>query len=171
MKLTKEIRAAFVRAVINDVPTVDYLQMIRRSIIAEAVSQLPPKVLAVYNDKNLSDWVKTDWNYYFSVSVSHPSCDGKPINVPVTVAAQCEEWLRLHKEQEATIRKLRESLSGAAASVTTRKALAALLPEFEKYLPVDEQQALRSVPAIANVVADFAKAGWPKAKQQQGAKA
>ena len=48
-----------------------------------------------------------------------------------------------------------------------------MLPEFEKYLPADEQKALRSVPVVANLVADFTKAGWPKDKaaRKEGATA
>ena len=44
----------------------------------------------------------------------------------------------------------------------TRAALAAALPEFEKYLPADEPKALRSLPSMANVASEFVKAGWPK---------
>jgi hypothetical protein len=46
--------------------------------------------------------------------------------------------------------------------VSTRKALVDLLPEFEKYLPADEAKAIASLPAVANVLSDFVKAGWPK---------
>ena len=55
----------------------------------------------------------------------------------------------------------------AAMSCTTRKALANLLPEFEQYLPEDTPAAIRSLPAIANIVADFSKAGWPKDKTKE----
>ena len=60
---------------------------------------------------------------------------------------------------------LAEKLRAVAYSVTTRKALAAALPEFEKYLPPDDAAAIRTLPVVANVVADFVKAGWPKGKK------
>jgi hypothetical protein len=41
------------------------------------------------------------------------------------------------------------------------------LPEFEKYLPEDEAQAVRALPVVTNVVADFVKAGWPTKKAQK----
>ena len=55
--------------------------------------------------------------------------------------------------------------SSPALGASTRKGLADALPEFEKYLPADEPAAVRSLPVVANVVADFVKAGWPKGKQ------
>lgn len=32
-------------------------------------------------------------------------------------------------------------------------------------VPADEPKALRSLPALANVAADFVKAGWPKGRK------
>lgn len=37
------------------------------------------------------------------------------------------------------------------------------MPEAEKYLP-KEAKSSTNVPAVANVVADLVKAGWPKGK-------
>jgi hypothetical protein len=65
-----------------------------------------------------------------------------------------------HEQNQARTR-LRNQLEQAAASATTTKALAEMFPEFAKYLPAEETKA-RNLPAIANVVADFVKAGWPK---------
>lgn len=39
---------------------------------------------------------------------------------------------------------------------------------IDSLMPEDEQQACKTLPAIANVVSDFVAAGWPK---QQGATA
>jgi len=65
-------------------------------------------------------------------------------------------------EQERQRVALRDKLKRAAASFTTRKQLAEAMPEFEKYLPADEAAAIRSLPAVTNVVGDFQRAGWPK---------
>ena len=166
MRLTKTIREAFVRAAIADVPTTDYLQLVRDAVLADLVAKLPPKVRAVWDDPKLRHWVNTDWGSFYRVSVTHPSMrNSQTPALSSETDAKCAEWMRLHKEQESSIRKLRDSLSAAAESMTTRKGLAELLPEFEKYLPEDEKQALRTVPAIANLVADFSKAGWPKGKK------
>lgn len=47
----------------------------------------------------------------------------------------------------------------------TRAALAAALPEFEKYLPAEAALVNdRTVPALvaANTLAELSRAGWPK---------
>jgi hypothetical protein len=65
---------------------------------------------------------------------------------------------------------LSAKLQAAANSVATRKALVELLPEFEKYLPADEGAACKTLPAVANLLADFSKAGWPKSATAKTAK-
>lgn len=68
-------------------------------------------------------------------------------------------------EQVAQRAKLESNLRATACSVTTREALVKLLPEFEKYLPAADAPQDRTVPALANLVADFVAAGWPKGKE------
>jgi Tfp pilus assembly protein PilO len=65
---------------------------------------------------------------------------------------------------------LSSKLQAAANSVATRKALVALLPEFEKYLPADKEAACKNLPAVANLLADFSKAGWPKSATAKSTK-
>jgi len=47
---------------------------------------------------------------------------------------------------------------------TTTKQLRELLPEFDRYLPAEEEKTLRTLPVVQNIVADFVKAGWPAKK-------
>ena len=56
------------------------------------------------------------------------------------------------------------------AARIAREALAAMLPEFEKYLPSETPALDRTVPAVANVVTDFMRAGWPKGQAKPAAK-
>lgn len=166
MRLTKTLRDAFVRAAVADVPKIEYDELIRKAATQDIVEQLPPKVRDIWKDPQLSMYVETNWSTQYGVSITYPCArGGDRFKLTPEASAKCAEWQRLGKEQDAMIRKLKDDLRGAAESVTTRKALAELLPEFEKYLPVSEQQALRSVPVIANLVADFARAGWPKDKK------
>jgi hypothetical protein len=53
------------------------------------------------------------------------------------------------------------SLNSAIMSCTTLAALKKTFPEFEKYYPTEEQPT-KNLPALANVVADLTKLGWPK---------
>jgi hypothetical protein len=38
------------------------------------------------------------------------------------------------------------------------------LPEFEKYFPAEDAPISKNLPALANMVADLTKLGWPKGK-------
>jgi hypothetical protein len=162
MKLTNTIRYAFIRAAMNDVPSVDYAEQIRAIALADIADQLPKKVRAVWDDTSLRHWVKTDWRNYGGVSMSVPCGDLEKPLLRVEAGLKINALKKAADTQHNQRQELERKLKGCAYSVTTRKALVALLPEFEKYLPADEPAALRTLPVVANVVADFVKAGWPK---------
>ena len=167
MKLTKYMRDAFVRAAINDVPQIDYAEQIRKEAMRACVAAMPPAVRDAY--RLAPERFKTSWAHIGSVSVTLPVVEvtyHKPVPkfTPPIASADTKLLADLVQKLDAQndlVADLRSKLSGAASSVTTRKALAALLPEFEKYLPADDQAAVRTLPAVANVVADFTRAGWP----------
>lgn len=145
MRLTNDMRDAFVSSVINDVPKIDYDELIRSTRLKLAEAQLPPKVAAFWGN-----WCE---------------CGRNAVPCAAEHAKQIAELEAEHKKQEETVLTLRGKVKAVAYSVSTRKALVDVLPEFEKYLPVDDENAARSLPVVANVVADFVKAGWPKGKK------
>jgi hypothetical protein len=162
MRLTKTIREAFVRAAMDDVPKVDYQAKIHKLIQDDAISKLPPKIKAIAQDKELRHFLQTGSHYipgYWisNVRVMHPEYQRSP-----NVNTQVEALLVEAANQQERMSALKAKLTAAADAVTTRKALVDLLPEFEKYLPADESKAVASLPAVANVLSDFVKAGWPK---------
>lgn len=166
MKLTNTIRDAFIRSAMNDVPSVDYVEQARSLIFADSINQLPPKVLAIAKDKDLSHFVET-CNYHAG-NLGFPTvCVGRGERFAPSseVAVKLEAMRIANEEQTKARRELNAKIKAVAYSVTTRKALATMLPEFEKYLPADEQAAIKTLPAVANIVADFTKAGWPKTKK------
>lgn len=162
MRLTKVIREAFVRAAMADVPQHDYQAEIHKLIQDDAIAQLPPKVKAIADDKALRHFLKTESHYIqgylcSNVRVMHPEYT-RSTKVNTKVEALQVELA----EQNARIVALRTKLAATANAVSTRKALIDLLPEFEKYLPEDESKAVATLPAVANVLSEFVKAGWPK---------
>lgn len=162
MRLTNTIRQAFVSAAMADVPKEDYGAKTHKLIQDDAIAKLPPKIRAIAQDKDLRHFLKTESHYISSyhisnVRVMHPEYERSP-SVNTKVDALCLEAA----EQTANMDKLRAKLKACADAATTRKALVEMLPEFEKYLPENEAKANRSLPAVANVLADFVKAGWPK---------
>ena len=165
MKLTNYIRDAFIKSVMNDVPTIDYSSQ-AHALVNNIVDGMF-KTAGVDRSKLPQGWLGKNW-YYFddidSMCVYGPEKKECQIASPAT-------WKKIEaisakaKEQKQQRDGLESRLRGVAYGVTTRKALAEALPEFEKYLPVDEPAAMRGLPVVANVVTDFVKAGWPKGKK------
>lgn len=160
MKLTKTIQDAFVRAVMADVPKIDYREKIRSVALKLAADRLPPKVRALWKDSELRGFVKTSQFYIHEAYYSLPGDYSNELKNEI--AAATIDLDAAEDAQNVAAADLKGKIQAVARSVTTRKALADLLPEFAKYLPPDEAAALRTVPVVQNVVADFVKAGWPK---------
>lgn len=163
MRLTQYMRTAFIKAVMDDVPCVDYEAQAAKVMMEYAASKLPPKVKAVWNDNATRGYIDVKWARCCGFNADVP--DGA---VPPEDSATYRELERLRKlksQQDETRSALRNKLRAAAYSVTTSKALIDLLPEFKKYIPADAQPPDRTVPVVANLVADLVAAGWPKDKK------
>ena len=161
MKLTNNLRSAFVRAAMKDVPSVDYTEKAR-----ELVNKLNKEYLIK---------AKIDKADIMRLTSSYFSVAGQTFYLRGVIDIEYSEVKNhleinklnaLYDAQRITHRELQRKLEGAIAGCTTRKQAVEALPEFEKYLPEDTVAAMRSLPAIANVVTDFVKAGWPKTQKR-----
>lgn len=161
MRLTNYIRDAFIASVMDDVPKFDYRAEIEKVALDAAVNDMPPKVRAVYDDKAIRDFIETHHHYFDECGSG--MCLPQPTSWKISSAAHTElkQLRKLQLKQGEQRDALEAKLKGIAYGATTRKALVAALPEFEKYLPT-EVETSRNLPVIANVIADFMKAGWPK---------
>lgn len=170
-RLTNDMRNAFIAKVMEDVPQVDYEQKIRDTVNKAALAALPRQVKALYDNPDTREYVNTasahvyrsDQSIPRSMSFRLPARNDKDLEriVRATSGALVDKWI----EQENQRRSLREKLRAVAFHCTTLKQLADSFPEFARYLPKDELDATRNLPALANVVSDFVKAGWPKGKR------
>jgi hypothetical protein len=159
------MRDAFIRSVMNDVPNVDYAEKLRAAVVAAAVAKMPPAVAKLWKDKNTCNWISTVVITVGGVSAAVPSSShlyGEVEKLAAELSRECADLVSKIKAQRESRETLRRKLKAAAYAYSTRKSLAAALPEFEKYLPADEAEACKTLPAIANVVTDFVQAGWPK---------
>ena len=165
MRLTNLIRDSFVTAAMHDVPKVDYDKQIIEQYQQGMLDLMPPELVGLY-EKN-KDWFNHSFKHLHGLNTSFKvvAPDYGTLELKPKRKAEIDRLLALHKEQRRTRSELQDKLKAVAYSVTTRKALAEALPEFEKYLPADEPAACRTLPAVANLVADFTKAGWPKSQQ------
>ena len=155
MKLTKLNRQAFINAALDDVPTIDYTTAIIDSATKFAVSLLPEIAQTVFAKH--PELIATDNSYIRGRYICLP---GRNIKFTDAQKVHLAELETKSKAQDNALSELRTKLSGVVGSVNTVKALKVLLPEYAKYMP-DETHVTVNLPAIANVVADFVKAGWP----------
>lgn len=170
MRLTNLHREAFVRAVLADVPFIDYDEQIRKIVCEDAIEALPAAVQKVARDATLKAYLNTTYFYRSgrhmpSVSVIGRDRDG--YSMSSTAEGKVNTLLELKSEQATVRNDLETKLKAAIGACATRRAAVESLPEFEKYLPVDPGGRPKSeyLPAIANLVTDLAAAGWPKGKQ------
>lgn len=159
MRLTETLRKAFVRAVMADVPRVDYDTMIADEARRMSIANMPKWLQdACAKHKELLGYLRTtsDWESGASFFTAGPrTAENK---------ADLARLVERRAQQRAERQGLEGKLTDAARGCNTVKQLADALPEFAKYLP-KENAVDRSVPAMANVVAEFMKAGWPGEKK------
>jgi len=163
MRLTKFDKEAFVRAVLDDVPQIDYNEQARKVAMADVIARLPQKIQDIWKDNNLRGfiscqrWLNMPGRLH---GLTTPYADGE--QAPET-EAQLKELAGLYDAQCDSLRKLETNLEGAIGACSTLKKAKEVLPEFEKYLPADRDgTGVSGLPAIANLVSDLMQAGWPK---------
>jgi hypothetical protein len=159
MKIDKYVRQSIVRAIMNDVPKPDKVKR-RVDLQAAIVKAMSPEVRKVF--KSSPDALRT---YYFGDltydSRSHSSCE---LVIGDVTKEKLDELCKPYKDEDDAIHAASIKLKGAIEGCTTRKALMTRLPEFEAYFPAEQAPLSKSVPALANMVADLSKLGWPKGK-------
>jgi hypothetical protein len=75
-----------------------------------------------------------------------------------------KEIAKIRQKYEAEDKKYYDAechLKGVIESCSSLKQLNERLPEFKKYFPTEEKP-VANLPALANVVAELSKLGWPK---------
>lgn len=166
MNPNKFDRQAFVRAVMDDVPMIDYEELARSKATQAVLSLLPREVLGTY---------KKYPNYFTKLGVSLPSPLGT-LYMPTPGYSAIKDqapkvWEELTDmaaklvEQSRKRRELELKITGIIESCRTLKQAKDRLPEFEKYLPADRSQLATQNLPVANLVADLTAAGWPKGQK------
>lgn len=167
MRLTKNDKKAFVRAVMDDVPQVDYNEQARKLVMDWAISIMPPVVRQAYGEHP----------EYFENNYAGTPAGLFGAYVPVSEESRNiakrdpEFWQQLvalggkNKEQDTKIRELECKVRGIIESCSTLKTALERLPEFAKYLPADRDGGKITNLPVANTVTDLINAGWPKHKE------
>lgn len=169
MRLTNTIREAFARSVMNDVPFIDYEEQIR-SLVNKKVEAIHKSVgiQKIDTERLTHTYISirgTAGKWYGATSVhvkGLTESEQRGIQGDLDLIALADSACAQAESRNA----LRKKIDYVIKACATRKQAVEALPEFEKYLPEDEAKAMRSVPAIANVMSDFVKAGWPKGQKK-----
>lgn len=155
MKLDKYAKLSIVRAIMADVPKPDKAAR-RVKLQAAIVKAMSPEVRKVYN--KTPDALKT---HYFSDLVYDGFGQTRDLIVGDVSDDKLKELAKPYKDEDEARHEAHLKLECAVMSCSTLAALKKRLPEFEKYYPT-EQQPSKNLPALANLVADLSKLGWPK---------
>jgi hypothetical protein len=151
MKLTKYEKEAIVRAIMQDVPapTEAALKKEMQDAFVAGMSA-PIKKLYKTHANALKTTRVSSWDSELSYGIDFVSGDADYAKVIEPFKA------RKQKRDDA-----HNKLHGAVMGCSTRAQLNKLLPEFSAYFPT-ESTPTKNLPAVANMVADLTKLGWPK---------
>lgn len=168
MNLNQFDRQAFVRAVMADVPMIDYQEQANAIAKAAMLNALPKEVLAAYklHPELISHEQVHLPNGFTSVRVPCKSDNWRALERNhQEVWAELTTLVGKAREQSEAREGLKEKLTAAIGACRTLKQARERLPEFEKYLPTERgNTGTANLPVVANLVADLTKAGWPKDK-------
>ena len=157
MKITKYDRLAIVRAIMADVPKPDKTKR-KAEIQAAIVKAMSPAVRKVFKD--CPSALRA---FHVGDLISDGSWDSRIVVVGDVADELLKAICEPYEQEDGAYYSAHNKLRNAVDSCTTRKALMDRLPEFEKYFPT-EAAPTKNLPALANVVADLSKLGWPKSK-------
>lgn len=166
MRLTKYHKEAFVRAVMADVPKIDYQELARERVQKYALYILHDDVAALCaKDEKLKAKV-TQYTYLPGVlqSVYATSTESDVYWLKTyheTVWDELRVMSDAYEAQRTARSELECSVQNAIAGCTTVKNALKMLPEFAEYLPVDVERT-DNLPMISTIVASLTLAGWPK---------
>lgn len=171
MRLTQTVRQAFVRAVMDDVPEINYQDQAKKVVMADAESQLPAAIREAWKDPASAVFINSCYcgmPYGLSSIGGVPRARGTDFKLSQKASSEVKAIAELAQAQKKTRAELKAKIEAVAESATTSKKLAELLPELAKYMPPDQETlAKANLPALADVVPSLTAAGWPKGGKKQ----
>ena len=153
--ITKWDKQAIVRAIMADVPRVDKDKR-RKELQAAIVKLMSPEARKLFN--KTPNALRT---YHVGEITYNGSWGSREIIIGDVIDAKVDELCTKYKEEDRARYDIECKLKGIVETCRTVKQLNDRLPEFKKYFPTVEKP-VANLPAIANVVADLTKMGWPK---------
>ena len=161
MKLSQTLKKAFVASVMQDVPKVDYFEQAQKCARKHFERLMPQEILQVI--QKYPDWFGNN-SFYTPGSLpmfytKSPECNINLLTDDVQATEELHQISEAYTQQQTERKALESKLSSIVSGCNTLKQLKEALPEFEKYMPEENQPASQNLPALANIVADFKAAG------------
>lgn len=155
-RINKWDKQAIVKAIMDDVPAPDRKKR-RDELQAAIVKVMSPEARKLY--KSCPSALRT----YHVGDVTYDGCNWATRDVIVGDVKEVviNELKEKYLVEDRAFNEARYALKGAIEACNTYKQLMTRLPEFEKYYPKPDAKGT-NLPALANVVADLSKLGWPK---------
>ena len=158
MRLDKYTKASIVKAIMQDVPPIDKAKR-RVDLQAAIVKAMSPEARKLYNKTPSA--LRT--HHVGDALCDSRSWSTRDITVGDVTEKQLEELHKPYKDEDDARAATKCKLQGIVEGCSTLKQLQTLLPEFKQYMPT-EAAPTKNLPAVANMVADLSKLGWPKGK-------
>jgi hypothetical protein len=155
MKITKYEKESIIRAIMHDVPCTpdSVLKADIQNAFVAAMSAPIQKLYKTHPKALRTDHVPS-WDSGMGYRVEFIVGDAD-------VKAVMKPFVAKKEERDSAHTKLSAIVNGCNTLAQLKK----LLPEFTSYFP-SEAAPTKNLPAVANMVADLSKLGWPKTKLQ-----
>lgn len=181
MRLNKKHRNAFVRAVLADVPSVDYDRQIQVAMRDMFKGALPAAVRTLLRDDECAHHIHhsrvpgpkpgqpTDY-CHLQPSYLVPGYWDRDARRAV-IKANAQRWEDIRGLVDAKVRQedqrqqLHGELRALIESCRTTQQAEKLMPELRDYLPTKQQESADNLPAT-QVVTHLQSAGWPKERKK-----
>jgi hypothetical protein len=154
MRLTKLHKQAIVRAIMQDTPEPDRIKW-AEEIKAAVIKAMSPEVRKLYKTKPSA-------LRHANVEYTNPHrMWGDEMPVGDVTKDQIKAIVAPYDKQVKERREMESKLTAAFEGINTLKQAMTTFPEFKKYYPT-EMEPTKNLPALANVMTDLTKLGWPK---------
>ena len=155
MRLDKYTKSSIIRAIMNDVPMPDKEKR-RAELQAAIVKAMSPEARKLYNKTPSA--LRT---YHFGEIIYTGNWSSRDLVIGDVNSETLTALAKPYEDEDEARRSAKDKIAGIVGGCNTLGQLKKLLPEFVSYFPTETAPA-KNLPAVANVVADLTKLGWPK---------
>lgn len=153
VRVSQHHKAVFVRSVMSNIPTTDFDQQIKDTIINWFAARLPLPVGRLWSDRQLRDWVRLRKFFYKPIGdyVYVPSLDDPKFEPDNATQGTIDALIASDESQTAGRDLMTGQLHALVQNCRTLKQMREMVPEdLHSHLPTDPTPPPnRMVPAIA----------------------